>query len=266
MKKSLFLFLGIFLLLISCEEENVIKQEPDTINKIKIAETLIDGINVELYSDLNKLYVGYNNVYLKFRKDGSFIKVNLNKLTPVMDMGAMTHQTPYEVLNDSGVILEDSSRIDLNIVYIMPSTEGSFWYFDLDFEYQGKQYKTNLKFDVYDDENLQMFKYNNQTYFVSMISPRNPYKAKLGMNDFIFSVYKKESGTSFPAVTDLETIVTPWMPDMNHGSYNTENPFHQGKGVYYGKVNFLMTGYWTVTSEFFLQETKIGEVTHTFTF
>jgi hypothetical protein len=40
-------------------------------------------------------------------------------------------------------------------------------------------------------------------------------------------------------------VVTPWMPDMNHGSEgNTPLEWNAGKGIYEGTVNFGMKGNW----------------------
>lgn len=259
MKISIF-FLSLMLwFLTSCSEDET-NIPVDKFEKHLITETQIDDIKVEIYSDEENLLTGYNTLFLKFRKDGQFININIDKLIPMMNMGMATHSTPF----DNYKI--DSNTIEFPVVFIMPSGIGTYWYLDLEFNFNNKNYKSEIKFDVKEDSNLQKFTYNNQTYFVSMISPRNPYLAKTGMNDYNFVVNKKETAMSFPAVTNLNTQVTPWMPDMSHGSPKNENPLSIGNGYYAGRVNFIMTGYWTVKTEFFLELEKIGEVTHTFTF
>ena len=259
MKKSI-IFLTLFLwVLTACEQEST-QQPSDKFEKYLIAETQINDIKVEVYSDEEKLLTGYNTLFLKFRKDGQFIDVNINKITPMMNMGMKTHSTPFDNFK------KDSNTFEFPVFFIMPSGVGTYWYLDLDLSFNGKNYKNEIKFDVSDNTNLQRFKYKEETYFVSMVSPRNPHKANTGMNNFTFAVHKKESDSSFPAVANLNSVVTPWMPDMSHGSPKNENPISIGNGYYSGRVNFIMTGYWTVKTEFFIELEKIGEVTHTFTF
>ena len=89
--------------------------------------------------------------------------------------------------------------------------------------------------------------YDQTKLFVTRIEPKSP---EVGINDFTLGIYKRESMMSFPAVDDLVVSMEPEMPTMGHGSPNNVDPVSVGNGMYEGKVNFTMTGYWKVNLDF----------------
>ncbi|MEA3337071.1 MAG: copper chaperone PCu(A)C [Chloroflexota bacterium] len=74
-----------------------------------------------------------------------------------------------------------------------------------------------------------------------------PIAPGVGAQPFEVYAMQKASATDWPPVDDLDMEITPWMPTMDHGSTNNENPVSIGNGHYLGQVNFSMSGPWTVT-------------------
>lgn len=93
--------------------------------------------------------------------------------------------------------------------------------------------------------------------FVSAIQPTQPV---VGRQPFEVYVMQKRGMFDWPTLDDLTLEITPWMPTMDHGSPGNENPVAQGNGRYLGKVNFSMSGPWTVTVVVKRGDVVLGEV------
>jgi hypothetical protein len=103
---------------------------------------------------------------------------------------------------------------------------------------------------------------NTTTFFVGFIPPAKPV---VGMNDFEFVVYKKQSMMMFPADSSLTAMFNPVMPAMGHSSPNNVQPTHIGNGHYKGKVYFTMTGLWQLNMVF-NSGAAVADSTHYFNF
>lgn len=66
----------------------------------------------------------------------------------------------------------------------------------------------------------------------------------VGENPFILTVHSKQNMMSFPEVAGLTATVTPWMPDMGHGSDGNVDPVYTADGRYEGVAVFSMMGAW----------------------
>lgn len=254
-KISILFIVSLLWLTMSCSEDE--KNITDNVSLNIISETVIDDITIKIYSENQEFKTGYNNIFVKFYMGTKEIEVVLNKFVPMMNMGMHQHSTPNEAY------FKQDGYFVMPLTFIMPTSEGTYWYLDLDFSYEGKDYVTEAKFNVSNSDNIKSFKFNEVSYFITLIQPNSPI---VGMNDFKILINKKESMMMWPAVENLAVEVKPWMPDMDHGSPNNINPVSMGKGYYQGKINFTMTGLWTVTSTIKMDTLTIGEVVHTINF
>ncbi|MER2598446.1 MAG: FixH family protein [Caldilineales bacterium] len=93
--------------------------------------------------------------------------------------------------------------------------------------------------------------------FVSVVEPLEP---RVGRQPFEVYVMQKRGMFEWPTLDDLLLEITPEMPTMGHGSPGNENPVAQGDGHYLGKVNFSMSGPWTVTVVVKDGDAILGEV------
>ncbi len=190
--------------------------------------------------------VGYNDFSLGlYTNDGEWLSNAHLSITPMMDMTEMNmmHSAPFEVD-------EHDASMDMlqtfATVFVMPSTAGN-WTLDvtvmeMDSEFQGE---VSLPLTVTAPEltRLKSVTSEETSYFITMID--NPDFA-VNSNDIEFTIHKRESMMSWPAVENLTIEIEPEMPAMGHGSPNNVNPTHQGNGHYKGTVNFTMTGDWVI--------------------
>jgi hypothetical protein len=257
MKNSKCIIIIMFLFIVSCKEDESINH---TNFLYKITETKIQEFTVEILSETEKLYTGFNNVVLKFKKGNKYINVELEKSMVFFDIGSLPHSTPREEKHITNY------EYICPIVFIMPTKIGTHWYFDLQFKYKNNKYKGKLPFEVEENPNLQSFIYNEKTYFVSIVTPRNPFIADTGLNHYKLVVYERWNNIQFPPVNNLEVTITPILNNSDDSLNINEQLVSIGKGYYEGKVDFNVNGNWNVISKFSKDGNKIGEVKHSFTF
>lgn len=252
LKNSAWLILALAMGMSACEKDDTTSPNPPSEDPLK-DYTLIgeqnfhhDGLTAKLYM-MEDPFVGYNRVAVQILETGTDRVQGENvdiTFRPMMDMGMMMHTTPVE--NPSY-----NAEMDAHMgsaTFIMPSTAGN-WSFEVIGGPDGATPDT-ARFDITvmakDEARLYSFVSaadSVSSYFVALKEPMAP---EMGLNDFQLMIYKRESMMSFPPATDLKVEIEPEMPSMGHGSPNNENPIHVEDGLYSGKVNFTMTGYWKV--------------------
>lgn len=215
-------------------------------------QSAVTGFDVEVYGR-DSFYVGYNPLYIKVTDQASGEMVTNDaqmNWIPMMDMGTMMHSAPFE---NPGAIADTDKVYSSAVVFIMPSTAGT-WMLKLAMLNTLTQAKDTLMFmpNVLAPQAPRMFSTislkDSSKLFVSLMEP---FKPKVGINDFHLSVHKKQSMMSFPPVEGLTINSEPEMPAMGHGSPNNEDPVSTGNGHYKGKVNFTMSGLWHINLKIF---------------
>lgn len=201
--------------------------------------TTTSGKKVKLWSDDASLTVSYNRLYVSVQNsDSTYIGDQAVTLTPVMDMMTMKHSSPVTqpVFNSSTKLYEGGA------VFSMPSGDMGSWQVIVT---MGEE---QVALNVSVDATATGIKHTGTfvgsdgvSYTISLVEPVAP---KIGMNDLVIMINKRETLMSFPAVSGLTVEVTPEMPSMGHGSPNNVNPVYTTGGLYVGKVNFTMTGDW----------------------
>jgi hypothetical protein len=251
-KHTRYSLLGILLFatlsMVSCKKD-VPKPDPDPDpnpleNYMLIATGTSGELTASLYAE-DSLIVGYNRLWVLIRDDkGQNVSTPFNlSFHPLMDMGTMTHACPVEhPLN------ADTPGVYMGaVVFIMPSGAMGSWMLSLDIEEIGGNPVGSIDWNVNiktpPQARLLSFEgdINQEKLFVSLVEPRKP---QVGINPFEITIHKRETGMSFPAVTEYTVTFDPQMPTMGHGSPNNVQPVHIGDGHYEGKANFTMTGLW----------------------
>ncbi len=242
--KLIIAVLFLFLTLLACSEDDPVATEPtDPAEGLtKVAEHVFSDVKAEIYTD-SEIKVGYCKFYVKLTNvsDNSLIENASVMMKTLMDMGTMKHSSPMENPTDDQAV---NGLYECAAVFIM----AGMW--DVTFVInEGSEFTTSI--DVAATEDVRnVVGSDGNTYFVTLVEPMKPL---VGMNDFEICVHTRESMMSFPAVEDVNVVMTPSMPSMGHGSPNNENPVHKQNGHYMGKVNFTMTGDWLV--ELYLSRT-----------
>lgn len=242
----------------SCKTDNNENNNPSSSTNpldalIYIGETAAigSGTIVKMYSE-EELFVGYNHLYFAV-----YDSANPNQqmtdahveIMPMMDMGMMQHTCPTE----QPVLDEVTQAFKGVSVFIMPSTAGE-WTMNATVHNHANMSMgmAALPLTVVEKEESQLISFvsdvDSAKIFVTRIETKQP---EIGLNPFVLGVYKRESMMSFPPVSDMNITIEPEMPSMGHGSPNNVNPTLTANGIYEGTVNFTMTGYWVVHTNFF---------------
>lgn len=239
--------LAVLVLVQACsDDDEVMNPANDMVEVASVAVPDSDFKVVMFMEEGNSLEVGYNDFSLGlYSNDGEWLSNAHLSITPMMDMTAMDmmHSAPFEAE-------EHDTSMDMlqnfATVFVMPSTAGNWTLkvnvMEMDTEFQGE---VSLPVTVTAPKLTRLKSVTNDetSYFISMIN--NPYFA-VNSNDIEFTVHKRESMMSWPAVEHLTIEIEPEMPAMGHGSPNNVNPVHVENGHYKGTVNFTMTGDWVI--------------------
>lgn len=273
MKKILFFVaIGVTVLATSCKKEGctdilaenysasaktdngtcVYASDTDT---LKLIQTFTNtGHHLELYSKTGQLQTGYNQVYFKI-KDQNFNYIdNANvQWSTMMFMTSMSHGSPV-----SAVIKHTETMYTGYLIFQMASNESEYWQLAFDYEVDGEMYSMVKPINVKEAPKrvVQSFKgADDVRYVLALAEPSNPI---IGVNNMTAFLYKMASSTDFVPVTGYKVLIDPRMPGMgNHSSPNNEHLTGNQYGVYKGKLNLTMSGYWKVNLQL---ENNNGEV------
>lgn len=222
------------------------KQDPIEETPVTESLTLLqsatnsDGVLISIYTELDQLYTGHNNVYFQLTNNGTVVSNANVSLSALMTMPSMSHATPVvQTEFDS-----NSNKYKSEIIFTMGSMAG-VWTIDLDVNGT----TTTFTLNVAESNSKVVGVYmgtDNENYIIAL---KRPINWQVGLNDINVMIYKKESMMLFTPVLDFETIMTPEMPAMGHGSPNNVSPVATSDGNYSGTVNYTMTGEWRLHFE-----------------
>lgn len=242
-KITLYSFIALLsaLSIISCKKDDVIKTD-----ELRLVTTLkSDDHTIELYTESGKLTTGYNEVHFQVKNEfGAILSHQAKSWTPVMDMGTMTHSCPASNI----VPLNGNPMTSVGyIIFNMASSEMGDW--KLEIEYAINDVIQTATGDINVEASprrvVQGFMGTDSVnYVIALVEPRSP---KEGTNVMKAALYKRETHHIFTPIENYKILIDPRMPGMgNHSSPNNVDLSNQGKGIYNGKVNFSMTGYWKI--------------------
>ena len=241
----------------SAEEALAVYNFLQTVKLIpELTLNITDQYLVSVYSPTGKLHTGYNDLYFVAtkKKNGNYIKdFSIPSLTPLMFMSKMNmyHSTPVS----AGAKLFDYSYLAVRkgwVSFLMNTSEAGSWTFSYDANVLGTESKlqeTTITVDALPDGQawLKNFKWNDQTYFLSLV---NPTDWQTGKNTITAYVSQKSDPITTPYALAQEQFtieIDPRMPDMdNHTSPDNVSLTKQADGSYQGTVNLTMTGRWRI--------------------
>jgi len=245
-----------------CEYDTIVIVRPNTENLKKIGEFELADIStdVAVYST-GDLVVGYNTLYFAATnpETGGIIDDGHFEVTPMMAMNAgHEHGTP--VVSEALSTLNDEGLYEMGVYFVMGSLGGQ-WRLEIEFHNHAESAHEEKILEVEVKEPTDRISGSFTTtddstsLFVCWVMKEDPI---VGMNDFEVAVFKRESMMSWPPLDGLTIEIEPEMPTMNHGSPGNVNPTGSGNGIYTGKVNFTMTGYWKVNMDIKRAGSKIS--------
>lgn len=149
------------------------------------------------------------------------------------------------------------------VVYTSISNPMENWELYISFTDSNQTHTVNQLVTVQNQTNMNLnmtsFTGNDgEQYFIALVAPQKP---KVAENELVAGIYKynqpaKPAGTfpdpsqfSYAEVQNYTLLLDPRMPEPsmgNHSSPNNVNLTQQADGLYYGVVNYTMTGNWTL--------------------
>lgn len=201
--------------------------------------------NIELYTASGKFQTGYNAIYFQIKNaDGSLVNNAEATWTPVMHMMNKSHSCP-----NSSIAMKENAQSTYAgyIVFQMAGNDMEYWELTLNYSLNGTSYTANSKIEVEAAPKRVVESFmasDNSRYIVALVEPEAPI---VGSNDMKALVYTMETMMSFVPVENFKLMIDPRMPGMgNHSSPNNVNLTDVSGGMYQGKLNLTMTGYWKI--------------------
>jgi hypothetical protein len=233
------------LFLFACQKDEV---APDpTLGLIKITEGLAEDADVQVQVwAKQELFAGYNPLYIALLdpETGEYVTESHVHLHPMMAMtGGMSHACPVTNPEDEFAV---NKLFPAGIMFSMPTSDMGTWTLEVEVHNHESGNTGSVEFEINVSNPatpmMKSFTGADATkYYVSYYFPNTP---KVGMNEVVLVVNRKETMMDYPAVENLTIGLEPEMPSMDHGSPNNVNPVHTASGHYKGQVNFTMTGEW----------------------
>ena len=251
--KSSLLIAGLTLIttFYSCKDDDVppVNEENPFENLVEHQKVFTGlGTYVKLYFE-EEPFVGFNEVYIALFDSASNEQITDGHIdmTPMMDMTTMKHSAPFT--NTGHHKDAKTGAFKGSVVFIMPSGAHGTWSLDLHVHNHVAQNDVEISVPVTvkakSESRVHSFrrKADSVAVFVTLIEPKSP---EVGMNTITYGVYERKNMMEFPALESVSMEIDPQMLSMGHGSPNNENPVHTSNGVYEGKINYTMSGKWTI--------------------
>jgi len=248
-----FAIVGLTILLTSCNKDDVKGITPaDEVVGLQKADSIVNGsYTFYIYKkNIGNFVVGYNEVYiqLKNNKTNKYVEDATLSWKPLMHMAMMSHACPYSSISK----VENTKTLYKGyFIFIMASNASEYW--EIAYNYTNgndtiaKATNRLTVDDVAGRIRYKSFKgVDNTSYFLALVDPTTP---KVGTNDITAYLYKKVDMLTFNPVQNYTVEIDPRMPDMdNHTSPSNVNlTYDSTTGLYKGKLNLTMTGYWKIS-------------------
>lgn len=225
--------------------------------EITLGETAVKGYQVQLMAHA-PLHAGYNTTMVHLTgPDGQPVSGAQVMLTPTMDMlDGKHHGSGVEPMQP-----EMPGMYHGALIFSMPGgADVGSWSVTATFTdtIGGVNGSAAFPVDVTPSKLHGSFMGpDEEKIFLSVIQPITP---TVGKQPFEIFAMQKRGMFDWPALDDLTLEITPWMPTMDHGSFDNIHPTSQGGGHYLGTVNFSMNGLWTITALAKRGESVLGKV------
>ncbi|WP_405607105.1 hypothetical protein [Polaribacter sp. Asnod1-A03] len=209
------------------------------------------------------LYKGYNEVHLTISNTETDESLENSEVTflPIMtDANGNKSSCPHAYQ------LSYDATENYYVGYAVFTSESDStvdWQLYIDFTNNDETQSVNETIYIEEQTNLNLnmtaFTGNDDAqYFIALVAPQSPSVAQ---NDLVAGIYRynpptSEAGTfpdptqySYSVVNNHTLLLDPRMPEPsmgNHSSPNNEDLTQENDGLYYGVVNYTMTGNWTL--------------------
>lgn len=270
MKKLIFFLITLCFALVSCTKEKTdYEAEIDTVvtDHFEFKEAVAfntEGYNISIEALNGTFYKGYNEIRLKItniqtNEDADASVVTFLPITVNAVGNKVSCPHLYELAYQP-----DENYFSGYAVFTSESNIDSIWKLYISFTIANQAYKVKQIITVQEqtNKNLNMTSFtgnDDEQYFITLVSPQKP---KIAENVLVAGIYRFNQPTNPPSgdfpdpsqfsyteVSDYTLQLDPRMPEPsmgNHSSPNNKDLIQQSNGLYYGVVNYTMTGNWTL--------------------
>ncbi|MDO5655944.1 MAG: hypothetical protein Q4G27_07370 [Flavobacteriaceae bacterium] len=241
------LLLGFFIGFISCDSDDDQPQEINPVQNLNLLkEITANGHTIEIYGDLTKFTVGYNDLYFRLKESNGNYSNQwiITDFKPVMHMTDRMHSCPVK-------LPETTQHHGLKkgfAIFQMPSNADEYWEINMIYSLNNSEFSiTDQIHVVMPAENVKTVSSfmgtDNSRYVLAYIAPKSP---AIAVNDITAVLYKMQDMMNFVQVENFQIQLDPRMPGMgNHGSPNNQDlSWYAQERLYKGKLSLTMTGYW----------------------
>lgn len=238
---------------------------------VSIAE---NNYQIDIEALNGTLYKGYNDIRLTITNTQTDENLNASDVTflPIVtDYTGNNSSCPHQYNVDYNTT---DAYYSTYAVFTSESNDSDTWKLYISFTDNGQTYSLNqdITVETQTNMNLNMTAFtadDGEQYFIALVAPQKP---KIAENELVAGIYKynppsNEAGTfpdpsqySYAVVSDYTLLLDPRMPEPsmgNHSSPNNVDLTQQEDGLYYGVVNYTMTGNWTLN---FRMQNQYGEI------
>ena len=212
---------------------------------------------------------GYNALAVKITTANTFEKLKVEKVTLSVtrtDVKGKPSYIPYSKVLDNS---EDSRIFKGFVVFDTPKKYSVLnathtgiktpWHLSLTYTIEGREYQAEKEITVWDtrNPNLNMTQFqgsDGKKYMIALTAPEIP---KVALNDLSAGIWVQQPDSTYTVANNYLLELDPRMPgeDMgNHSSPDNQDLTQGIDGFYHGKVNYTMSGYWTLN--FILKDTQ----------
>lgn len=222
-----------------------------------------NGYKISIEALNGTFYKGYNETRLKILNTQTNQPVASSEITflPIMsDFEGNKTSCPhrYHLIYNA-----DEQYYSGYSVFTNESNPMENWELHISFSDNNQTYSIHqfISVHIQPNKNLNMTAFtgnDGEQYVIALVAPQKPRVAE---NELIAGIYKynqlTEPSGDFPDPTQFSysevqnhtLLLDPRMPEPsmgNHSSPNNQNLIQQNNGLYYGVVNYTMTGNWTL--------------------
>lgn len=261
MKKIMLLMATLSIVHYSCTKEKTDyeaekEREITEITDFKEVFTVQSGAYSIRAEALNgTLFTGYNTIRLKVTDTESKQPITQAELSWIPKQkladGQLTsgpHNLSFSFVQEEG---NDSGYYAGYLVFLRPSIPEQPWEIHMELKVNGKRILLSQQVEVQTqrNSNLGMVEFigkDEKSYLIALVAPQKP---EVGENQLIAGIFQRVDALHYVSVEGYRLELDPRMPEPsmgNHSSPNNQDLLPGDDGWYEGRVNYTMTGNWTL--------------------
>ena len=255
-KHIFFLIIASVLLLTSCgkEEVKVTTSVDEAAGLYKVDSLKNGGYTFYIFKkDTGYFKVGYNETYIQLKNNttGKYIEDANLSWKALMHMADMSHSCPYSDINK---VPNTKTLYKGHLIFIMGSDDMDYW--EITYNYVNGADTlakvTNLPYVVNPTGRLRYKRFlgSDAAYYYAVLVNPTESNVQVGSNDITAYLYKQKDLYTFNQVKNYSIEIDPRMPDPSMGNhtspYNVNLKYDTSAGLYKGKLNLTMTGFWKI--------------------